>query len=563
MNVRGTLLVSMIALSSFASTDSQTGTPVFTTRTNFVQVPVIVQRSGKHVSGLKKEDFTLRQDGKDQPIATFEEVQTGQSANGSEVQSQFGNGSRNKAGRMPQQITVIALDMVNTPNLDRTYFTDKFQALLTKSGELDSPIALVALERGGVHVLRDFTTDSRRLLSAMNKDATLLPTAHNGPTAITKQVTDQILTEQQTQFGNSPDLIAMSRAVQFREQDEAMTRFQDRSSRLDTQLAIQQLAQALKGIPGRKALLLVGSGFKFIDSNIVLKSISGAEGGADMNYSVDNVGETLNQAAYTWKVLNDANVAVYPIDTRRTVNTAFQTMDTSHANTPSDLSFEQNRVADRDILDTFKTIAAATGGKACFYRTDLDNCVREAIDDDQNYYLLGFYADKKNNRPGWHRIDVKLNEKANVRYRQGFILSKINPEVSRKTDIGLALASPFPYTELNFSGRFGSFSDQKGKKIANFNLLIPPDGITTDDSTGHVDFDVVAIARSSGGKEAGRFAQHIDRKFPPQSIAEIKQIGINYSNRIELASGEYGVWFVVRDNLSGRTGSSVVPLKVP
>jgi len=28
-------------------------------------------------------------------------------------------------------------------------------------------------------------------------------------------------------------------------------------------------------------------------------------------------------------------------------------------------------------------------------------------------------------------------------------------------------------------------------------------------------------------------------------------------------SGEYGVWFVVRDNLSGRTGSSVVPLTVP
>jgi hypothetical protein len=47
------------------------------------------------------------------------------------------------------------------------------------------------------------------------------------------------------------------------------------------------------------------------------------------------------------------------------------------------------------------------------------------------------------------------------------------------------------------------------------------------------------------------------------SIAEIKRTGIAYSNQLELAPGEYGVWFVVRDNLSERTGSAVVPVKVP
>src|ERR1700746_1989057 len=111
MNVRGKFLIPTVALCSisFASVVSQSGTPVFS------QVPVIVQRSGKHVSGLKKEDFVLRQDGKDQPIATFEEMQTGQAPKGTEAQPEFGN----QAGRIPQQITIIALDMVNTPTLDR------------------------------------------------------------------------------------------------------------------------------------------------------------------------------------------------------------------------------------------------------------------------------------------------------------------------------------------------------------------------------------------------------------------------------------------------------------
>jgi hypothetical protein len=294
-----------------------------------------------------------------------------------------------------------------------------------------------------------------------------------------------------------------------------------------------------------------------------MKSIAGGIGGTDLVYSQENVGETLNQTAYTWKLLNDANVAVYPIDTRGTVNTAFQTMDTTHSDTPSQLSYEQNRQADRDILDTFKTIAAATGGKACFYRTDLDNCLREAVEDDRDYYLLGFYADKNNRQPGWHKIEVKITEKANLRYRQGFIIAKFNREAQRKTDIALALASPFAYTTLPFDGTFDSFTVANGKKLAKFNLLIPPDGITADESTGHIDFDVAAIARADGGKEAARFSQHVDRNYSAQNIAEIRRIGIDYSNRLELAPGEYGVWFVIRDNLSGKTGSLVVRVKVP
>jgi len=535
--------------------DQKISAPVFTSGTDFVEVPVIVQKSGKHVSGLKKEDFVLRQDGKDQPIAFFQEVLLS-----TERGQKPEQGSVAPEGQIPPQMIVIALDMVNTPNLDRAYFTEQFQRYLSKAAKFTTPIALAAIERSGIHILREFTTDPRVLLSAITKDSTQPGPSNNGP-SVSRQLSDEALSASEN-YGTN-DAISVADALRLRSADEAMIRFQDRSSRIDTEYAIQQLAQALKGIPGRKSVLLVGSGFKFIDSKTVLKSIARGVGGVDLEYSQENAGQALNQTAYTWKLLNDANIAVYPIDTRGPVNTAFQTMDTSGANTPSQLSYEQNRQADRDILDTFKTIAAATGGKPCFYRTDLDNCLREAVEDDRDYYMLGFYADKNNRQPGWHKIDVKLNDKASLRYREGFIIAKFNPESVRKTDISLALSSPFAYTALPFSGKFDSFSEEKGKKVAKFSLFIPPDAITADDSTGHIDFDVVAIARGDGGKEAARFNQHVSRNYPVQNIAEIKQTGINYSNRLELASGEYGVWFVVRDNISGRTGSAVVKLRVP
>src|SRR4051812_36459585 len=132
--------------------DKQTNTPVFTSGTNFVQVPVIVQRSGKHVSGLKKEDFALRQDGKDQPIASFEEIHAEGATQTGEAQAQFGN----QAGQIPPQITIIALDMVNTPNLDRAYFTQEFQRFLEKSGKFPGPIGVVAIERSGIQILKGF-----------------------------------------------------------------------------------------------------------------------------------------------------------------------------------------------------------------------------------------------------------------------------------------------------------------------------------------------------------------------------------------------------------------------
>jgi VWFA-related protein len=549
------LITALLLFGSISVTaqEKQAAPPVFTTGTTFVQVPVIVQKSGKHVSGLKKDAFSLRQDGKEQSIATFEEVHAG-GAQAPAAQDQSGNNAASLP--VPRQITIIAMDMVNTPNLDRSYFIQEFNRYLGKSGKFEGPVALAAIERTGIRVVKGFTTDPRVLTEAISEHSNSQETKNTQGTEFTRQLADAAATEGEL-FGTND-----RSERKLRQADEAFTRFQDRASRIDVQLTIQQLAQALKGIPGRKSVLLVGSGFKFIDSNTVVRDISGGWGGQELKYSVENAGETLDQATYTWKLLNDANVAVYPIDTRRTVNTAFQAMDTSGANTPSDLTFRQNQQADQDVLNTFKLISAATGGKPCFYRTDLDNCVREAVDDDHDYYLLGFYVDKKNQQPGWHKIEVKVSEKANIRYRQGFMVAKFNPEAQRKNDIGLALASPFAYTELPFTAKFDSMTGERGK-IANFSLKIPPEAITVDESTGHIDFDVVAIARAAGGKEAARVAQHIDRKFPRQNIAEIMQDGINYSNRMELASGDYGVWFVVRDNLGGRTGSSVVPLKVP
>jgi VWFA-related protein len=547
------LFFTIVSSASIIAQDKAAPGATFSSQTNYVQVPVIVQKSGQHVSGLKKEDFVLKQDGKEQPIVNFEEVHTASSPM-LKAAAPAGEAPTQNA-QTPPQVTIIAIDMVDTPTLQRAYFFEQFRRYLNKTDKLPGIIGLVEIERGGIHFKREFTRDPKVLLSALSESGTSQPTINDDASLMGHQISDEAITAAAL-YGTDP-----TNELILREADERMTRFQDRSSRLDTLYAIQQLAQALKGIPGRKSLLLVGAGFKFIDQNTVMRVIGGGHGGVELQTTPDaSMGQTLDQTIYTWKLLNDANVAVYPIDTRGTANSVFESMDTANGERPSDLTYKQNQIADRDTITSFKVMAASTGGKACFYRTDLDNCLREAIDDDRDYYLLGFYVDKKSDLPGWHKIEVKIAEKATVRYREGFMLAKFNGESSRKTDVGLALSSPFPYTELRFGVKFEPITGPKGK-AEKFNLALPPAGITAGEN-GHIDFDVVAVARSTGGKEAARFAQRVNRNFPAENIADIQKNGINYSNRLDLPPGDYGVWFVVRDNISGRTGSAVMPLKV-
>jgi hypothetical protein len=47
----------------------------FTARTELVLIPTLVtDKSGNHITGLKKEDFTVLENGVEQKVATFEEI---------------------------------------------------------------------------------------------------------------------------------------------------------------------------------------------------------------------------------------------------------------------------------------------------------------------------------------------------------------------------------------------------------------------------------------------------------------------------------------------------------
>src|SRR5262249_52981562 len=84
---------------------------------------------------------------------------------------------------------------------------------------------------------------------------------------------------------------------------ESFEAFRDRNARLDTLNSMQQLAQWLSGIPGRKTLIWAGSGVQLY-------------GGSGRNYAkIDfrSVGQAMDENTNTFNQLSAANVAVYPL----------------------------------------------------------------------------------------------------------------------------------------------------------------------------------------------------------------------------------------------------------
>jgi hypothetical protein len=187
--------------------------------------------------------------------------------------------------------------------------------------------------------------------------------------------------------------------------------------------------------------------------------------------------------------------------------------------------------------------------------------MKEFSADSHDYYMIGFYVDK-NSKPGWHAISVRLDAKAELRYRNGFEYSNFDPEKVRLTDLQLAMMSPLPYTSVPFSGRFSDVQPTSPKRLVHFELALPPDALSLGEANDLLNFDILAVARGIDGREVAKQAQRITRKLQSPQAAVIRSEGVRYMNKIELPPGKYGVWVIVRDNVSGRTGSITTSLVV-
>jgi len=453
---------------------------------------------------------------------------------------------------------VIAIDRINTGTIDMNRVKLGLMKFLSEAADTGEPVRLIAIEMRGIRMLQDFTTDPKAIAAAFQGSKGATGQALHGDASMT--VTREELAKAEVGVGAASDPETAARAKQYLDQleksgekQEDMMAFQQRSSRINSLEALQQVALSLVGLPGRKSLVWVSSGYPFTSGTRTLSTA----------YNFGGVLEATSLDAYTTNLLNSANVAMYPVDARGTVNTAFQAMDVTQKYSPTYAMKQGLQSANRDVVTTFRNLADATGGKACVERTDLSGCFKDAMDDSHDYYMVGFYLDHANTKDGWHKLQAKVDDKGvNVRARNGFLYPIPDPEATRSNDMNLAVTSLLYGAGIPFRGEWTTTEPRGDKRAAHFEINVSSDSNVVDAQQNKLNIEIAGVARAKDGSVAAQFGQRIERTLTPDAVAAIQKMGIHYKNVMVLAPGDYLVRFVVRDNNTGKMGSATSLLKV-
>jgi VWFA-related protein len=528
----------------------------FTSSTELVLIPAVVSdKSGAHVAGLKKEEFILKQDGKPQPIAVFEEVRTDATGLRRAVgeHGTFSNVETGSSGY--HRLNIIVLDFVNTPFADQANARKELLKFLSEVAESGEPMCLLALTRGGLTLLHDFTDDPKVLAEGVRK---------------VKADTAPLIHESEVDPGHPPptDKLGAMLMQMIREQlqsEAVLASTEAKDTAFITVTALQQIAKAFRGLPGRKALIWASSGFPFSlssPSQLMCDPACPVHHGDEMHAAYDNL----------WRMMNDAQIAIYSVDLRSTASstTAAEQGTFTHPYDVGDPEFDTDDQAKWKAYDTSSSLqlfAENTGGKAFLGGNNLVQSFRQAIQDDSSYYMLGYYVNRTGSKPGWHQISVSIDRKSvHARYRNGFFLSRDLSKTSALQEIRLALASPLDFIGVPLSITWSDRSNGKsaGKTKVQFELVMPANFASVDESDqNHLVVDIAAVARNSNGEVVTEISQRIDSHLKSDGLEQIQHHGMTYRNALELPQGEFTVRFAVRDSIGNRVGSVAAPVNVP
>jgi VWFA-related protein len=236
--------------------------PKIKTSTDLVMVPVVVHKGGVHVGDLKKEDFTLLVDEKPQAIASFEEVHTvAATRDAPRAAEEFSNV---RHGQNVERLTIIAVDLVNTAPLDQLYLKQEIVKFLDGATQTSESYCLLAFTKRGIKILQGFTTDRKQIInSALKQDSQPNGREPVGSTGVA--VFDQTPCAASTgncgsHEANDQGLKELQLWQTLYKTQESLDVFRDWNARFDTLSSLQQIAQWLSGVPGRKTLVWAGSG---------------------------------------------------------------------------------------------------------------------------------------------------------------------------------------------------------------------------------------------------------------------------------------------------------------
>ncbi len=293
------------------------------------------------------------------------------------------------------------------------------------------------------------------------------------------------------------------------------------------------LAQSLKDIPGRKKLIWVTTGIPLTETG--------------EHYFDDRSPKILSPI----KDLNDANIAIYPLN-------------------PRGITARGPGLAD-PLLNSMIQYAAGTGGKAIYNTNDLAEAMEADIKDTDVTYTLGFYPSDANFEGALHSLRVQVKRGGvEVRYRTSYNDETKPPVITQKAldnTVNAWMMEPTDATAIPIVA-FAS-PVEKSPGYVEVRVAIDPSALKLEHKDGRFVGSFQLGITADVDKKSKGLRQTVTLHLIDQRYAQAVNTGLLIVNQL-VANPDtvkdpkkplpYAMHVVVLDDATGKAGSVRVPI---
>jgi len=505
--------------------------------TEIVLVNVIARdKHGNLIRDLKKEDFTVLEDGQRQQLASFDFENVDELA----LAAQQGTTVSGTAAPAPgailkpdqQQSTLDARDRrlilmffdfsaMEPDEIDRA--VDSAKKYVNSNMKPADLVGMVSLATN-LKVDLDFTADRPKILAQLS--------AYNSSEGQGFENGSAGSSEGSAETGGS-----------YTPDDTDYNTFSaDRKL-----LALQSVMQSLGTIPQKKSLIYFSNGI----------SQSG----------VDNQSALRAATASAVK----ANVSIYPVDVRglQSFPPGGQAQSASlHGQSAySGASVINDLNSNAGSQETLYTLASDTGGKAFMDTNDFSGVFSQVQKDSSAYYVLGYTSTNRLQDGHFRRLRVQVNRPdIKLEYRSGYYAGRDYEHMNRtdrESQLEDELASDLPRTDVAIYAGTSYFRQDDSHYFLGVSLVVPGSQIPfvqakdKDSATLDIIGQVLAGPRAPVGQLRDTVKLAVD------SGQQVRRKNVQYNTSFILAPGTYHLKFIVRENRTGRMGSFETDVRIP
>ena len=559
--------------------------------TRLVEISVVAQDSkGRAVTGLSRDDFKLYDDGKPVSIDVFSAA----SLKRAPAETLPPNVFSNRAGGQPI-ITVVLLDGLNTAFQDQAWARTEVVRFL-KELRPEDRVAIFLLGEH-LNVLQNFTSDPQLLLAALKHAPVRNPREVDGsappqsdwdeadlasvnvmgspvPSSVDPATVPGFTTSVPSSGAGTSSpasgaaIGAAAVAAAMAQMEAIMNQFQEHQSAFFQVDSVQRTLDALIAIanylahfPGRKNLIWVSSSFPISIGLDADRQPGDTRDQVHFTADLEHAYKALNTA------LNNANMAVYPVDARGLAAGAPGTTD-------------WNKLY--STQGTMNELASATGGRAFVNTNDLARVMRAAADDSQASYELGFYLHDIRWNGKYHELKVKVARPGvHLRYRQGYFATRETSKTPKTGDqvdeqFNQALYSPLDSPGLGLRVTLEKVTHRTDtRRVMATNKVVPFHkdrallGINVDahditlpgGSDGRsVQLVLVLAQTGADGKVLDASRYDMKMRVAASGVQRFAGQGLQMEKWVDLVQGATSLELVVRDPASGVLGSVRIPV---